>query len=392
MIKIENISKKYKNGLEPIHNLNAVINKGDVIAVIGPSGTGKSTLLRCLNMLDPPTEGDIYFQNEKITEKGYDLIKLRQRVGMVFQSFNLFNHLTAIENIMLPQTRLLKKNRKEAYDRGMALPEKVGLSDHYLQYPSQLSGGQKQHVAIARAMAMDPEVLLLDEPTSALDPTMVDEVNEVIKNLASSGITILIVTHDMAFARDISSRIFYMDEGRIYEEGTPQEIFEEPKKVKTLQFVKKLFVLEEEIRSRDYDFEVLVKKIYEQMIQMKSIGNIWHNSVLLLDELINNVLLSLLEDPLHIHLKIECKKNSIVLNVEYGGTGLDLKSLLAEKAKSPVGMEDQDDWLPVSARIINSYAEDMTFIRQEGELCNCIRIVVSESAKKGRRSFASGQA
>lgn len=392
MIKIVNISKKYENDLEPIHNLNAVINRGDVIAVIGPSGTGKSTFLRCLNMLDPPTEGDIYFQDEKITEKGYDLIKLRKRVGMVFQSFNLFNHMTVIENIMLPQMRLLKRDGKEAYKRGMGLLEQVGLTDFYLQYPGQLSGGQKQRVAIARAMAMDPEVLLLDEPTSALDPTMVDEVNEVIEDLASSGITILIVTHDMAFARDISSRIFYMDEGIIYEEGTPEEIFENPKKDKTLQFVKKLFVLEEEILSRDYDFELLVKKIYKQMTQMKSIGNIWHNSVLLLDELINNVLFLLLEDPLHIHLRMECKKDSIVLNVEYGGTELDLKSLLLEKAKSPVGTEEQDDWLPVSARIICSYAEDMTYTRQEGELRNCIRIVVSEAATKERKSFASRQA
>lgn len=187
-------------------------------------------------------------------------------------------------------------------------------------------------------------------------------------------------------------KIFYMDEGIIYEEGTPEEIFENPKKDKTLQFVKKLFVLEEEILSRDYDFEVLVKKIYTQMTQMKSIGNIWHNSVLLLDELINNVLFVLLEDPLHIHLRMECKKDSIVLNVKYGGTELDLKSLLLEKAKSPVGTEKQDDWLPVSARIINSYAEDMTYTRQEGELRNCIRIVVSEAATKGRRSFASRQA
>ena len=169
-------------------------------------------------------------------------------------------------------------------------------------------------------------------------------------------------------------KIFYMDEGIIYEEGTPEEFFKNPKKDKTLQFVKKLFVLEEEILSRDYDFEVLVKKIYTQMTQMKSIGNIWHNSVLLLDELINNVLFVLLEDPLHIHLRMECKKDSIVLNVEYGGTELDLKSLLLEKAKSPVGTEKQDDWLPVSARIINSYAEDMTYTRQEGELRNRIRI------------------
>ncbi len=382
MFKIDNISKRYENGVEPIHGLSILINKGDVISLIGPSGTGKSTFLRCLNMLDPPTDGDIYFQDEKITEKGYDVTKLRKRVGMVFQSFNLFNHLTTIENIMMPQEKLLNRSRQEAYDKGMELLGMVGLSDRALQYPDQLSGGQKQRVAIARAMTMDPEVLLLDEPTSALDPTMVDEVNEVIKKLASSGMTILIVTHDMAFARDISSRVFYMDEGVVYEEGTPDEIFDDPKKPKTIQFIKKLFVLEEDIDSRDFDFSDLTKRIYELMTQVKSFGNIWNNSVLLLDELIRNMLFQVLKDTFHIHLNMQCRRNSILLLIGYDGEELDLASLIREKSLIPVGSDDSDDWLPVSARVIRAYAKEITYFKQEGELKNGLRIVVGETAEK----------
>ena len=237
MIKVVNISKKYENDLEPIHNLNAVINKGDVIAVIGPSGTGKSTFLRCLNMLDPPTEGDIYFQDEKITEKGYDLIKLRKRVGMVFQSFNLFNHMTVIENIMLPQQSLLGKSSREAYEEAMKQLERVGLADKARQYPDELSGGQKQRVAIARALAMHHQILLFDEPTSALDPTMVSEVLSVIRDLAGTGLTMLLVTHEMRLARHVSDRVFFMQDGEIYEEGSPEQIFENPMREGTRNFI-----------------------------------------------------------------------------------------------------------------------------------------------------------
>lgn len=381
MFRIENISKKFDGGIEPIHGLSVIINKGDVISLIGPSGTGKSTFLRCLNLLDPPTSGDIFYKGERITEKGYDFTAHRQKVGMVFQSFNLFNHLTAIENIMMPQEKLLHRSRQEAYDNGMRLLEQVGLSDRSLQYPGQLSGGQKQRVAIARAMAMDPEVLLLDEPTSALDPTMVDEVNDVIGKLASSGMTILIVTHDMAFARTISNRIFYMDEGIVYEEGSPEDIFDHPQKQKTIQFVKKMFFLEENINSRDYDFSGLTKKVYELMLQMKSFGTIWNNTVLLLEEIIQNLLFSLLKDPVRIHLRLECKRQSNVLVIEYGGDELDLASLINEKAKSSIE-KDPDDLLPLTARLIRGYAKEMYYARQEGELRNCLTVIVGESGTR----------
>lgn len=376
MFKIDQISKRFENGVEPIQNLSAVIHKGDVISLIGPSGTGKSTFLRCLNMLDPPTSGEITYGEDLITAKGYDLTRLRKKVGMVFQSFNLFNHLTSIENIMMPQIRLLGRSRQDAFDKGMKLLEQVGLSDRYLQYPGQLSGGQKQRVAIARAMAMDPEVLLLDEPTSALDPTMVDEVNDVIKKLASSGITIVIVTHDMAFARDISNRVFYMDEGVVYEEGTSEEIFENPKKPKTIQFIKKLFLMEEEITDRDYDFDGLTKRIYELMLQVKSFGSVWNNAILLLDEIIHQILFPLLPDPFRIHLKMECKKNGIILNLDYSGKEVDLASLIREKAIQPLNQEDMNDWQVVPAKVICGYAKEMKYTSQEGEFTNHLQIDV----------------
>ena len=240
MIRIENLEKKFIGRRTVLSNINAVINDGDVIGVIGPSGTGKSTFLRCINMLDPATGGAIFFDDENIMAKGYDVNKFRQKVGMVFQSFNLFEHKTAIENIMMPQVHLLNKTKQEAFDRGMELLDKVGLKSKYLSYPATMSGGQKQRVAIARALAMNPKVILFDEPTSALDPTMVGEVENIIKGLAKSGITMMIVTHEMRLARSICNRIFYMDKGGLYEEGTTEQIFENPTRERTRAFIKNL--------------------------------------------------------------------------------------------------------------------------------------------------------
>ena len=253
MIKIEHLKKEYPN-VTPLKDVCAEIHDGDVISVIGSSGTGKSTFLRCINQLEQPSDGHIWLNDLEITDKKCDINKVRQRMGMVFQSFNLFPHLTVIENIMLSPMDLLGKDKQEAYDEGMQLLRTVGLAEKALNYPDELSGGQKQRIAIARTLAMDPEIILLDEPTSALDPTMVGEVQAVIRELAKSGKTMLIVTHEMNFARAISNRVFYMDEGVIYEEGTPDEIFEHPKREKTRRFVRKLKVLELSIESRDYDF------------------------------------------------------------------------------------------------------------------------------------------
>ena len=253
MIKIEHLRKEYPN-VTPLEDVSAEIRDGDVISVIGPSGTGKSTLLRCINQLEKPTSGRVWVDDLEITSPKCDMNKVRQKMGMVFQSFNLFGHKTVIENIMMAPMDLLGKSKQEAYDTGMKLLRTVGLAEKALSYPDELSGGQKQRIAIARTLAMDPDVILFDEPTSALDPTMVGEVQAVIRDLAKTGKTLMIVTHEMTFARAICNRVFYMDEGGIFEEGTPEEIFDHPKRENTRRFVRRLKVLELNIESRDYDF------------------------------------------------------------------------------------------------------------------------------------------
>ena len=253
MIKINHLRKEYAN-ITPLKDVNVHIHKGDVISIIGPSGTGKSTLIRCINMLETPTSGEIWVGDECITDKKCNINKIRQKMGMVFQSFNLFNHMNIIENIMAAPMDLLGKSKQDAYDDGMELLRTVGLADKAFNYPDELSGGQKQRVAIARALAMEPEIILLDEPTSALDPTMVGEVQAVIKDLAKKGLTLMIVTHEMRFAREIANRVFYMDEGGVYEDGTPEEIFDNPKLEKTIRFIKHLKVFENLITSKDFDF------------------------------------------------------------------------------------------------------------------------------------------
>ncbi|MBP5749807.1 MAG: amino acid ABC transporter ATP-binding protein [Firmicutes bacterium] len=214
MIEIKHLRKEYED-TTPLKDVNAVINSGDIIAVIGPSGTGKSTLLRCINMLETPTSGQIIVDGQVINDGKYDLNEVRKKMGMVFQSFNLFGHLTVIENIMNPQITLLGRSRQEAYDKAMDLLSKVGLSSKALSYPDELSGGQQQRIAIARTLAMDPEIILFDEPTSALDPSMIGEVQSIIRMIAKTGRTMMIVTHEMDFARKISNRVWYMDEGGI---------------------------------------------------------------------------------------------------------------------------------------------------------------------------------
>ena len=267
MITIKNLKKSYKN-VTPLENISTEISRGEVISIIGPSGTGKSTLLRCLNRLETPTSGEIIIDGINITQKDCDIYKVRQKMGMVFQSFNLFSHLMVIENIMLGPTNLLKVSPQEAFDEALRLLRTVGLADKAYSYPDELSGGQKQRVAIARTLAMKPEIVLFDEPTSALDPTMVGEVLSVIRTLASEGLTMMIVTHEMKFARDVSTRIFYMDKGVIYEDGTPEQIFENPQREKTRAF----------ITSRDFDFIGLNTQIEEfgrkQLISQKQIYNL----------------------------------------------------------------------------------------------------------------------
>ena len=243
LIRAEHLRKSFGE-VTPIRDVSCDVFRGDVISVIGPSGTGKSTLLNLLNHLEKADAGTILFEGKNTCDGGYDVNRMREQVGMVFQTFNLFSHLTVVENLMLAQTRLLKRSRREACERSLALLQEVGLADKALSLPEQLSGGQQQRAAIMRAVAMDPKIILFDEPTSALDPTMVGEVLAVIRKLARDGLTMLIVTHEMQFARNVSSRVFFMDEGVIYEQGTPEEIFDAPKKDKTRQFINRLQVYE----------------------------------------------------------------------------------------------------------------------------------------------------
>ena len=260
MIRVEHLQKDFGK-VKVLKDVNAIIKKGEVISIIGPSGTGKSTFLRCINLLNEPTTGKIYVNEQNILDKKANIAKIRQKMGMVFQSFNLFEHLTVFENLTIGPIKLLKKSEKDAENKAVELLNTVGLISKNDVYPKQLSGGQKQRIAIARCLSMEPDIILFDEPTSALDPTMVSEVLSVIRNLAKLGMTMLIVTHEMDFARDVSNRVFYMDEGKIYEEGTPDQIFNHPQKENTRIFVKGIRNFNYRIENASYDLYDLNAKI-----------------------------------------------------------------------------------------------------------------------------------
>ena len=323
MIELIHMQKSFSTGT-PLKDVNAVINDGDVISIIGPSGTGKSTLLRCINLIDPPTGGKIIFNGEEITAPGYDVNKVRQKMGMVFQSFNLFGHLTVIENIMLAPMELLGVSKQDAYDTGMQLLKKVGLADRALRYPDALSGGQKQRVAIARTLAMDPEVILLDEPTSALDPTMVGEVEAVIRDLATSGKTLMIVTHEMRLARAICNRVFYMDEGGIYDDGTPEEIFDHPTKENTRRFIHQLKVMELKIESHNFDFLGEDAEIDRYCIKHQIPPKTAYRIRSAIEELVQQILLPTLDDPrIHVVVEYSEKAEKALITVRYNGEDFD---------------------------------------------------------------------
>ena len=239
MISVKNLQKDFEN-LKVLQGIDVEINKGDVICVIGPSGSGKSTFLRCLNMLEKPTGGHIIFDGADLTDKKTDLNTHRQKMGMVFQQFNLFPHMTVLQNLTCAPMMLKKTPKAEAEAKALELLDRVGLADRADSYPSQLSGGQKQRVAIVRALCMEPEVMLFDEPTSALDPEMVGEVLDVMKSLAAEGMTMVVVTHEMGFAREVSNRVLFLDEGVIVEEGAPEEIFGAPKSDRLQSFLAKV--------------------------------------------------------------------------------------------------------------------------------------------------------
>ena len=239
MINVENLSKNFGN-LKVLKNISTTINKGEIISIMGPSGSGKSTFLRCINKLEEPTEGHIYIDGMDLMDKNTDINKIRERVGMVFQHFNLFPNMTVLENLTLSPTMVKKESKEEAEKYALYLLEKVGLSDKANSYPTQLSGGQKQRIAIARALAMKPEVILFDEPTSALDPEMIKEVLDVMRDLAKEGMTMLIVTHEMGFAKNVGNRILFMDNGEIIEDCSPKDFFENPTNERIKDFLNKV--------------------------------------------------------------------------------------------------------------------------------------------------------
>lgn len=239
LIKVDNLCKSF-GSVKVLKGINAEIDKGDVMVVIGASGSGKSTFLRCLNLLEEPTSGSIFFEGVDITDASVNINIHRQKMGMVFQQFNLFPHMTVLRNLTLGPIKLLKQSKEEAEANAMKLLERVGLADRADAYPSQLSGGQKQRIAIVRALAMNPDVMLFDEPTSALDPEMVGEVLEVMKQLAKDGMTMVVVTHEMGFAREVGTNIVFVDEGVIVEQGAPSEFFENPKSPRLKEFLSKV--------------------------------------------------------------------------------------------------------------------------------------------------------
>ena len=354
MIRIEHLRKEYPSAV-PLKDVNVEIHKGDVISVIGPSGTGKSTLIRCINMLDKPTSGKIFIDDEEITAKGSDVARIRRKMGMVFQHFNLFPHMTVIENIMAAPMDLLGLSKQEAYDRGMELLRKVGLADKALNYPEVMSGGQKQRVAIARTLAMEPEIILFDEPTSALDPTMIGEVQAVIRDLAKQGTTMIIVTHEMKFAREICNRVFYMDQGGIYEDGTPEQIFDDPQNERTRQFIRHLKVLEYSITSHSFDFIGLNTQIEEfgrkNRISQRKIYNIQAY----IEEMCLQIILPQMSAPFEMLVTVEYseEQDDADVLIRYNGEAFDptnteneLSFLLAKKAtESIVYSFDKDQTL-----------------------------------------------
>jgi len=348
MITVQHLSKHYGD-LVVLKDINTEIKKGEVISIIGPSGTGKSTFLRCLNLLDQPTGGQILIDGQDIMDSKTDVPKLRQKMNMVFQSFNLFSHLSVLENLTLAPIKLLGKSKADAESKGMALLKLVGLAEKANNYPDELSGGQKQRVAIARCLAMEPEVILFDEPTSALDPTMVSEVLSVIRKLAKEGMTMLIVTHEMSFARDVSNRVFFMDQGLIYEEGTPEQIFDHPQNERTKAFIHQVRNYSFKISSAEFDLYALNAEI-ELFCEKEFIGKKQREHLLLVIEellLIYQPLLGKVELKLIVgHSE---KNDTVELSIETNG-----------EAFNPMESNQPDE---IGLMLIKNFTTDINYQR-----------------------------
>ncbi len=352
LFRVSHLQKSFGN-VTPVRDISCEIRKGDVIAVIGPSGTGKSTFLSLLNQLEKADGGEILFKGESILQAGTDLSRLRRQVGMVFQSFFLFSHLTIVENVMLAQVELLGRSKEEAFRRSMEILEMTGLADKALNYPNELSGGQQQRAAIARELAMDPEVILFDEPTSALDPTTIGEVLSVIRKLARQGMTMVIVTHEMNFAKDVSNRVFFLDEGIIYEEGSPEQIFSSPRQDKTRQFIRHLKILTIRITGRSFDYAGAVTQIeafgHRHMVDQAVIRRM----ITITEELGVSVLLGHYQDNTDAEITFEYQENTgeMYMKTVFEGTDFD-----------PLRQGD-----PVCTSLIRNAARDISYTCAEGK-------------------------
>jgi polar amino acid transport system ATP-binding protein len=353
LIRVKGLKKNF-DSLPVLTDITADIKRGEVISVIGPSGTGKSTFLRCLNRLESASGGEIIVGGIRVTDAKADICAVRRGMGMVFQSFNLFARKTIAENVMLAPMRLNKIPKREAWDKALALLKTVGLHDKALAYPDELSGGQKQRAAIARALAMEPTALLFDEPTSALDPTMVSEVLAVMKALANDGMTMVIVTHEMRFARDVSNRIFYMDEGVIYEEGDAKEMFKHPKRDKTRDFITHSKRLVTTFAANAFDLYAFNGELDGYLTRLHLGTRLIANATLVLEETVAQMLLPALPAGEEVKISVFAEEDgkTATVNIVYGGAEYN-PLIQAENA--------------VSAAIVHAYAsEKHAFSAEEG--------------------------
>jgi len=351
MITVQHLEKKFDQ-ITVLKDINAEISKGEVIAIIGPSGTGKSTFLRCLNLLETPTGGKIFIDDVDILDKNTDVPKMRQKMGMVFQSFNLFHHLSVLENLTIGPVKLLGIAKEAAATRAMELLKMVGLAEKADSFADELSGGQKQRVAIARCLSMDPEIILFDEPTSALDPTMVSEVLAVIRRLAREGMTMAIVTHEMDFARDVANRVLYMDEGLIDEDGPPEQIFENPQKEKTKAFINRVRSFNYHIDSPNYDLYKMnaeIELFCEKHVFSK---NLISDILLIVEELL--VLYQSQSEQMDVQLRIAYSEKQDSVGIIFDSSGQE--GNIIEKA-------DPDD---LGVMIIQNKAEKIEYMNIGG--------------------------
>ena len=351
MLEIRHLKKAYDTST-PLKDISFTVTPGEVISIIGPSGTGKSTLLRCINGLETPTAGEIIYNGQDILSPAVDRSEIRKHIGMVFQSFNLFPHLTAIQNVMAPQIDLLGRSKQEAYEKAYSLLKQVGLAEQARQYPDRLSGGQKQRVAIARTLAMDNDIILLDEPTSALDPAMVGEVESVIQSLTKTGITMLIVTHEMRFAKAVSSRVLFISDGVIAEDGSPTQIFEHPMNEFTRRFVFRIHEFSVDIKADTFDFYSCLTDI-NHFAERNYLSPLLTEKVkAVFEELVVANLMQKMKEGDQIHMNMSCseKTEDLVMTVSYSQN-----------------MDPDKDMDPISMRIIRHRSDEFIFDPADGE-------------------------